>query len=114
MSNITEEHTMRAHHEEFVAERPSRAPTHPGAILKNTVKPALHLTTEQMATRIGVTRQTLHNVMTGGSVSPEMALRLGKLCGNGPDLWLNMQHKFDLWHAKQRLGQELEKIESAA
>ena len=45
-----------------------------------------------------------------GQEAPEMALRLGKFCGNGPDLWLNMQHKVDLWNAKQKIGKDLEKI----
>ena len=32
-----------------------------------------------------------------------MALRLGKLCGNGPDLWLNLQKRYDLHQAQQEL-----------
>ena len=32
-----------------------------------------------------------------------MAVRLGKFCGNGPDLWLNMQQAFDLWHAEREV-----------
>jgi len=32
-----------------------------------------------------------------------MALRLGKLCGNGPDLWLNLQKRYDLQRAEQQL-----------
>jgi antitoxin HigA-1 len=35
---------------------------------------------------------TLHRVLRGEqAVTPEMALRLGKLCGDGPELWLQMQ-----------------------
>ena len=30
-----------------------------------------------------------------------MAVRIGKLLGNGPALWLNMQSAYDLWHAKR-------------
>jgi antitoxin HigA-1 len=40
-----------------------------------------------------------------------MALRIGKLAGNGPGLWLKMQQNYDLWHAEQNLKDELEKIE---
>jgi plasmid maintenance system antidote protein VapI len=39
-----------------------------------------------------------------------MAVRLGKFCGNGPDLWLRMQQAHDLWRAQERLRAEIEKI----
>jgi len=39
-----------------------------------------------------------------------MALRLGKLCGNGPDLWLNLQKRYDLHRAQQELGEKIKKI----
>ena len=39
-----------------------------------------------------------------------MALRLGKLCGNGPDLWLNLQKRFDLLRAEQELGAKIDAI----
>jgi hypothetical protein len=39
-----------------------------------------------------------------------MALRLGKLCGNGPELWLRMQVEHDLWGARRRIADQLEQI----
>jgi antitoxin HigA-1 len=46
---------------------------------------------------LGITRQTLQQVLAGRQkVTPEMALRLGKLCCNGPTLWLNLQRAVDL------------------
>jgi plasmid maintenance system antidote protein VapI len=42
-----------------------------------------------------------------------MALRLGKFCGNGPDLWIRMQEAHDLWHAKRRIADELASIKTA-
>jgi plasmid maintenance system antidote protein VapI len=39
-----------------------------------------------------------------------MALRLGKLCGNGPDLWLNLQKRYDLQRAEQKLGAKIKAI----
>lgn len=39
-----------------------------------------------------------------------MALRLGKLCGDGPGVWLRMQQARDLWQAEWDLAEELEKI----
>ena len=92
---------------------PRREPTHPGAILRDDVLPALNLGVSETARQLRVTRQTLHRIMAGRTaVSPEMAVRLGKFCGNGPDLWLRMQAAFDLWHAERRLKDELRAIPS--
>jgi addiction module HigA family antidote len=79
--------------------------------LRDDVLPALELSVSEAARQLRVTRQTLHRVLAGKSgVSPEMAVRLGKFCGNGPGLWLRMQQTFDLWHAEKSLRDELEKI----
>jgi antitoxin HigA-1 len=101
-------HTMT---QKFVATRPNRAPTHPGAILREDVLPALNITITDAAKHLKITRQQLHRVLSEeSSVSPEMALRLGKFCGNGPDLWIRMQEAYDLWQARQKLGREIDKI----
>jgi addiction module HigA family antidote len=78
----------------------SRAPTHPGEILREDVLPDLGLSVSEAARHLGVSRQALHRVLSGtAAVSPEMALRIGKMVGNGPGLWLRMQAAYDLWHA---------------
>ena len=90
-------------------------PTHPGALLREDVLPAIGLSISKVAVRLGVTRQTLHRILSEESaITPEMALRLGKFCGNGPDLWLRMQEAYDLWHAERRLHDELAGIETVA
>jgi addiction module HigA family antidote len=48
------------------------------------------------------------------AISPEMAVRLGKFCGNGPGLWLRMRAAYDLWHAERRMKDELRRIPQAA
>ena len=81
-------------------------PTHPGVILREDVLPALNLSVMEAAKKLGVTRQTLHRIIAVKNprpVTPEMAVRLGKLCGNGPALWLNLQSGYDLWHAERRV-----------
>lgn len=79
---------------------PARRPTHPGAVLREDVLPALRLTVTDAARALGVTRQALHNILSErAAISAGMALRLGRLCGNGPGLWLAMQQARDLWHA---------------
>jgi addiction module HigA family antidote len=100
--------------EEFVVQRHeiTRPPTHPGIFFAADILPALgRRTIGEIARLLGVSRQTLHRVIAGETaVSPEMAVRLGKLCGNGPELWLNMQARYDAWGAKRRLGKKIEKI----
>ncbi len=96
---------------DFAAGRPTRAPTHPGVVLRETVLPALRMPVAEAAGHLGVTRQTLHRILSERtSVTPEMALRLGKFCGNGPGLWLRMQQAYDLWHAENALREEVKRI----
>ena len=81
-------------------------PTHPGEILREDVLPALGISIVEAAAKLAVTRQTLHRIMARANprpVTPEMAVRLGKLCGNGPRLWLNLQTAYDLWQAERRV-----------
>ena len=71
--------------EAIQARRPIRPITHPGAVLRDTVLPALNMSVMDMAGKLHVSRQQLHRVLAGDAgISPEMALRLGKFCGNGP------------------------------
>jgi addiction module HigA family antidote len=90
---------------------PDREPTHPGELLRDDVLPALRLNVSELARQLGVTRQTLHRIIAcTHPVTPEMALRLGKLCGNGARLWLRMQGEHDLWHARRRIADQLDRI----
>jgi addiction module HigA family antidote len=88
-----------------------RQPTHPGALLREDVLPALDLSVKDAAAQLRVSRQNLHRLLAGEiAVTPEMALRLGKFCGNGPALWLSMQAAHDLWKAEQVLATEIARI----
>jgi len=90
-----------------------RQPTHPGRVLAGNIE-ELGLTVYAAAKALGVTQMALHNVINGKSgISPQMALRLGKWLGNGPELWLNMQVAHDLWAARQGMKAELGKITPA-
>ena len=94
---------------------PGREPTHPGALLREDVLPALGLSVSEAARRLHVSRQTLHALLAERKgFTPEMALRIGKLAGNGPALWLRMQQDFDLWHAARALADELKSIRRVA
>jgi antitoxin HigA-1 len=100
--------------EYLVHTRPHRRPTHPGELLKEDVFPALRVSVSEAARKMRISRQTLHRILArDAGVTPVMAARLGKFCGNGPGLWLKMQQAYDLWHAEQRLADELSKIPTA-
>jgi addiction module HigA family antidote len=81
-------------------------------MFRDIVLPELGLSVSEAARQLGVSRQTLHAVMSARSaVTAEMALRLGRFCGNGPGLWMRMQQAFDLWQAgTPQLRGELNKI----
>ncbi len=84
--------------------RRKRPPTHPGASLREDVPPALGLSKTETARPLGVSRQTLYDILREKRPgTPAMALRLGKFCGNGTRLWLNMQVAHDLWRESRRV-----------
>ncbi len=89
----------------------TRPPIHPGEILREDVLPGLDMSVTVAAAHLRVTRQALHRVLAGTSaVSPTMAVRIGKFCGNGPEVWLRLQATYDLWHAQRELGDEVDAI----
>jgi addiction module HigA family antidote len=86
-------------------------PTHPGALLREDILPSLGKTKAEIAGLLGISRQTLFDILSENQpISPVMALRFGKLLGNGPDLWINMQRAYDLHVAEQTFAAELAKI----
>jgi addiction module HigA family antidote len=82
-------------------------PMHPGELLREEILPALARSKTEIAKLLGVSRQTLYDILEEKQpVRAAMALRLGKLCGNGPDLWLNLQKRYDLPRAEQDIGKK--------
>jgi addiction module HigA family antidote len=97
--------------EYFVTQRRIRCPTYPAEIIREDVLPYLGLSVTAAARQMGISRQTLHRILAGThGITPEMALRIGKFCGNGPGLWLRMQQSYDLWHAEKRMRAILRRI----
>jgi antitoxin HigA-1 len=75
------------------------------------VLPALGLTVTAAAEALGVSRQALHAILAEtANVTPEMAARLGKLCGNGAGFWLRLQQARDLWRVEHEMAEELSRI----
>lgn len=75
-------------------------PMHPGELLREIVMPALEDAGETEATvaaKLSVTAAGLREVLNEAApITPELANRLGRVCGNGPDLWLALQAAWDL------------------
>ncbi len=94
-----------------VTDAPTMRPPHPGAILREDVLPALRLSVVEVARKLGISRQTLHRILAERQpITVDMALRLGRFCGNSAAPWLRLQQSHDLWHAEQRLRADLERI----
>lgn len=75
-------------------------PPHPGRhVLMDCLEP-LGLSITKGAEILGVTRLTLSNLVNGkNGISPEMAIRLSKAFGSGPEVWLGLQAEYDLAQA---------------
>jgi len=80
-----------------------RKPTHPGEVLREDVLNPLGLTVTEASKRLKVNRKTLSALLNcKSSLTPEMAVRIGKATGTTAESWLYMQAKLDLWNAEQR------------
>lgn len=86
-------------------------PTHPGEMLREDYLPDYGLTVAGLAAALEVSRQTVNELLRERrALSPEMALRLGRLFGTSPEFWLNAQRAVDLWDAEQTVGEKVERI----
>jgi len=81
-------------------------PPHPGLSVRHDCIDDLNLTITEAAEILGVTRQTLNNLVNAKSgISPEMAIRLDKAFGGGAETWLRLQMAYDLAQARQHEGE---------
>lgn len=82
---------------------PNRKPTHPGAVIREDVLPALGITQAQLANHLGVSRLSVSDILLEKrGVSAEMAIRIADAIGGTPESWLRMQEALDLWEANQK------------
>jgi antitoxin HigA-1 len=95
---------------EYRAGDRKRAPTHPGEVIADVLG-TLRISIRQAARSLHVSPMALNNVIAGKTaVSSRMALRLGRLFGNGAEIWLNLQRDYDLWHNSRGMRDELAAI----
>ncbi len=86
-------------------------PVHPGEMLREDFLPDYGLSVIGVAEALGVSRQSINELLRERrAVSPEMALRLGRLFGNAPEFWLNAQRAVDLWDAAQAIKSDMARI----
>jgi addiction module HigA family antidote len=82
---------------------PKRRPTHPGAILREDVLPALDMTQTVFAERLKISRLSVSQLLLEKrSLTPEMAVRVARLLNTTPESWLRMQEALDLWEVQQQ------------
>lgn len=80
----------------------NRCPTHLGALLRDDIIPATGRTEAEIARLLGISRQHLYDILGKRKpVSPAVAVRLGKLFGDGAGVWITMQAAYDTWHAER-------------
>src|SRR5215831_8310028 len=86
-------------------------PVDPGELLREDVLPALGRSKVEIARLLGVSRRQLYNILDETRpVTPQMALRIGRLTGTTPESWLAMQEAYDLRLAEKELAGELKRI----
>jgi antitoxin HigA-1 len=86
-------------------------PIHPGEMLREDVLPALGRPKTEIARLLGISRQTLYDILNEKQpITAQMALRIGKLCGNGGDMWIRLQTRYDMAIAEIEPGDALDAI----
>ncbi|MCM0590532.1 MAG: HigA family addiction module antitoxin [Gloeotrichia echinulata IR180] len=77
-----------------------RQPRHPGGLIKRQYLEPLNITITELSDILGVSRKTMSEIVNEqASITPNMALRLATALQTTPELWLNLQKKYDLWCA---------------
>lgn len=75
-----------------------RKPVHPGIILEEHYIKPLQLNLNELAEHLDIARNTLFKIRTGrANITPGIALALAEAFDTTPELWLNLQQKYDLW-----------------
>ena len=99
--------------EKILLERKVR-PTHPGEVISDILED-LEITQTKFAELIGVSRRSVNEIIQGRRpITVDMAIRIGKALGNGPQLWLNLQQKVDIWDALQANKEDYDKLTTIA
>ncbi len=76
-------------------------PIHPGELIREDILPSLGLSVTAASRALGISRQMLHEILAGRRpLSAIMCLRLARLFGSSPEMWMRMQAVYDLKKAE--------------
>jgi addiction module HigA family antidote len=92
----------------------SKPAIHPGEFLSEILE-ELGLSQAAFAKAVGVSAMRISHVVKGKRpVTAELALRLGRVLGQSPEYWLNLQRVYDLATAQQAVGREIKSLRPLA
>jgi len=90
-------------------------PIHPGEVLMLEYMQPLEVTQHGLATAIGVPPRRINEIVHGKRrITTDTALRLARYFGTSERFWLNLQDRYDIEIARDRLGTTLEEIRPLA
>jgi addiction module HigA family antidote len=79
-------------------------PIHPGEIIREDILPAVGLSVSSASKALGVSRQMLHAILAGRKpLSAVMCLRIARLFGGSPEVWMRLQATYDLKRSAQNV-----------
>jgi addiction module HigA family antidote len=88
--------------EEVMGRKKGLPPVHPGEIIKEDILPSVGLSVTAAAKALGVSRQMLHDILAERKpLSAIMCLRVSRLFGSSPEVWMRLQAAYDLRKAEQ-------------
>jgi addiction module HigA family antidote len=77
-------------------------PIHPGEVLREDVLPETGLSVTAAAKALGVSRQMFHDILAERRpLSAVMCLKVSRLFGSSPEMWIRLQAAYDLKKAEQ-------------
>jgi addiction module HigA family antidote len=77
-------------------------PMHPGEFIKEDILPSVGLSVTAAAKALGVSRQMLHDILAERRpLSAVMCLKVSRLFGGSPEVWMRLQAAYDLKKAEQ-------------
>ena len=88
--------------EEVLQSKNGLPPVHPGEIIKEDILPSVGLSVTAAAKALGVSRQMLHDILAARKpLSAVMCLKVSRLFGSSPEVWMRLQAAYDLKKAEQ-------------
>jgi antitoxin HigA-1 len=89
-------------------------PVHPGEVISDVLED-IGMSQTSFAEVLGVSRRTVNEIVQGRRpITVDMAIRIGKALGNGPQLWLNLQQKVDIWDAIKTHKEDYDRVPTLA